>query len=67
MKDLIPYLLLICFAIILFVYIKTAKSAMAKDRKIALYVTTIVSPVIGLIPYFVFKKANQRESSTISI
>lgn len=60
MTNLIPILLILSFAIIAFVYYRTSKSSITKDRKTTLYIITLIAPIIGLIIFFLFnKKANQ--------
>ncbi|MBX2896572.1 MAG: hypothetical protein KF763_14100 [Cyclobacteriaceae bacterium] len=54
MANYIQILLLISFAIIAFVYVKTYNAVLDKEKKIALYVVTFIMPIVGLILYFVF-------------
>jgi hypothetical protein len=34
---------------------KTAVSPMSKDRKLAVYITVILIPVVGILLYFIFR------------
>jgi hypothetical protein len=42
--------------LILFTIYKTATSSLSQDRKIAVYITTLLAPIIGFIMYFIFMR-----------
>jgi hypothetical protein len=51
--------LYVLLAIIMIVV--TAKTAITKDRKIVVYILSIVSPFIGIIAYLIFRFSKKNE------
>jgi hypothetical protein len=40
----------------------TARSPLTKDRKIVVYILSILVPVIGLVAYLIFRFSNKNET-----
>jgi|GEM_PF-4441214 len=56
--------LALSIAIIVFTYWKTINSSFSRDRKIALYIVTLIIPVLGLMLYFIFRAGEKRGSAS---
>ncbi len=58
--DTLTFVLVASLLVIVYTYYRTMRSGMSKDRKIAVYVVSIIIPILGLILFFVFNRNRDR-------